>query len=243
MSEMLATQDRPDTAALAEESMEIVRAAEVMTVADADGYRLAVEFGKGVKALQKRIVDKFAPHKKRAYDAWKGLCDDEHSDLKPTEEAEGIVKTKLLTFQRAERDRLAVEQKAKEAQQRKLDEERQLQEAIDLEEDGDPEGAAAVLDEPPAPVFIPAPQRATPKVSGAAETKRWTFNETTIRLASIIRHIAGVPQDQPLAHPEFVNLLALNAKTTRSLITGMRGDFNVPGIDAYEEDGISLSSK
>ena len=236
--------DRPDTTAISAEASAIVLAASTFLVDSEESYRLAVNFGRGIKALQKRISEFFDPHKRRAKAMHAGLCEEEKSQLAPTEEAEQIMKKKMLGYQ-VECARLQrQEQERLEAQQRKLNEDRQIAEAIDLEEQGDIAGADAALNEVAPLPYVPLALRfAPPKVAGAASTKRWTFDRGSVDVAPIIKHIAGIPQDQPLVHPEIVNLLALDAKTAQQLVTAMKGSFNVPGVRAFEADGLSLSAK
>jgi hypothetical protein len=234
----------PDTTQLTAEATQLVTDAQSLVITDARSYAAAAEFGKGIKALQKKIVDFFAPMKKKAHESWKQICESEKNELSPTEEAERITKEKMLDFQRAEQKRLAEETRAREIHAKKLEEDRRLQEAIDLEEEGDRAGADDVLAQPVAVPIIALQRPAAPKVAGVATTKRWTFNkDAKIDVAAVIKHIAGIPQDQKLAHPELVNLLTPDTKCVQQRITADRENFNVPGIHAYESDGLSLGSK
>jgi hypothetical protein len=239
MTALAAVPDRPDTSVETAKSNELVEQARAITITDSGAYQLAVEFGKGIKALQKAIVDKFAPHKKRAHAAWQGLCDDEKKDLAPTEEAERIVKEKILEFRRSEQKRLEDEQRDREKKAQKLEEDRRLQEAIDLEADGDRAGADEALQMPIAPPIVGL-KSADPKVSGIAIPKKWTFDESKVDLARVVMHIAGV---EKLAHPEFLRVLCLDTKATRQLVTAMKDTFNCPGVTAYEAESVSLGSK
>jgi hypothetical protein len=243
MTALAAVPDRPDTSALAAESTALVTSANAIAITDSASYQAAVEFGKGVKALQKKITDFFAPHKQRAHAVWKALCDDERSQITPTEEAERIVKRKLLDFKRQEDARAEVERREREAHARKLEEERRLQEAIEREEDGDVAAADDILNEPVRMPIVSVPQASVPKIAGVATPKRWTIDETKTDLAAIVKHIAGVPQEQKLAHPELLHILALDTKTARQLVVAMKEHFNVPGIAAGEVENISLGSR
>lgn len=231
-----------DTAALAAEASEIVLKAQAITIASDDTYRSACEFGKGIKSLQKRIAEFFEPHKRRAKAVHSALCDDEKSQLVPTEKAEIIIKSKVMEWRIAEAKREADLQRQREELARKQEEERRLQEALDAEEEGDTAAATAILEEPIETPIVAMP-RLAPKVAGVASVKRWTYRENTVDVAAIIRHIAGLAPDAKLAHPELVNLLAIQSTTARQLITAMKDNFRVPGIDAYQADGVSFGSK
>ncbi len=219
------------------QSSAILRGAEQLVVNSGASYEAAAEYGKGIKSIQKRITDWFAPMKSNAHATWKGICRREEEMLSPVGRAETIVKQKMLDFRRAEQRRQDDERREKEAVARKLEEDRRLQEALDIEEEGDTVAAMEVISAPILPPVIPASAAPAPKVAGVGATKRWTFDETTTDLSVLIAHIAGV---EKVAHPELVCLLALDTKAARQLITAMKAAFNVPGIRAYEAEGLSL---
>lgn len=226
-----------------EEGEAFIANANALAIINADSYTNAVEFGKAIKRSINDVETYFDPLIVPQRASLQALYDRKNSHIHPREAAVEIVKRKAIEWQRAERDRLAEEQRQRDALQRSLDEERRLAEAIALEAEGDDAGAAEVLDEVPPPSFTPVPVRPTPKVAGAAATKRWTFDEEAVDIAGVIKHIAGVPQDQKLAHPELACILKLNTKAIQQLITPQREHFNVPGIHAYEADGLSLSGR
>lgn len=232
----------PDTSELAAESSALVQQANALTITDDASYRTAAEFGKGIMALKKKIADFFLPHKKRAHDLHKALCSDEAAQLEPVEQAEAIVKRSVLAYRIAEAKREQELQRQREAQALKLEEDRQLQAAIDAEEEGDHEAAAAII---AAPIETPVVrmQATTPKVSGVAGTKRWSYDELSVDLHDVIRHIAGLPPGAKLAHPALVNLLKLDSASVRQRISADREHFNVPGIRAYQVEGVSFGSK
>jgi len=166
MTLTLVTPEKPDTSALAAESSELVIRAKALEVTDNESYLAAAEFGKGIKALQKKIVEFFAKHKTNAFKAWKDLCADEAQQLTPTAEAEQIVKSKMLAWQKEEAARLDKIRREREAAAKKLEEDRRVQEALDLDEDGDRAAAEERLTEP-----IVAPVIRT-GLSGAPATLR-----------------------------------------------------------------------
>lgn len=224
-----------DTSALSAESSALVLRAEALQVTDAASYAVAAEFGKGCKALLAVIDSKTDPNVARWHAGHKAACADQRELQDPANRAIKITARKMTDWKReddarAERARL---QRVIEA--RKLAEEQQLAEAIELEAEGDTEGAEEVLAAPPAPIFI-APRPTAPKVAGISTPKRWTFEVDDV--ASVIKHIAGVPQDKPLAHPELVPVLCVDSAPTRRLVTN--GNFAVPGIRAYQDEGVSF---
>jgi len=243
MSAIAAVPDRPDTSALTQEASMLVQSAHQLVITDDASYAAACEFGKGVKALQKRIADFFAPHKKRAKAVHDALCEDERKQLAPTQTAEGIAKSKVLEWQASERERQGRERIARETEARRLEEERQLQRALDAEAEGDwPETVDEILSEPIETPVVAAP-RPVAKVAGVANTNRWTFDATRADIAAVIRHIAGLDPNAPLAHPDLVRLLTLDKVATRQIVTAKRETFSVPSIRAYQAEGVAFGSK
>lgn len=242
MTGMVATPDTANaTKRFATEAEMLVARANEFEITDQESYEAAATFGQGVKGLQKRIVKFFAEMKRTAREAWQTVVDSESEQLDPTKKAESIIKTKMLAFQAEERLRQLALQREREQLARKHEEERRLQEALDLEEDGDREGAEDVLRAPinTQQVAIAAPPL---KVSGVTPTKRWTFDRDNVDIEDVLRHVVGVPKDHKFAHPELVNIVALDEKVTQQLITAMKGRFSVPGIRTREEGGISLGT-
>jgi hypothetical protein len=239
MTALAAVPDRPDTSQLAAQSAALIADAESIVIVDQASFEAAVEFGKGAQSLRKKIVDFFSPHKKRAKAVHDELCADEKRQLDGPDRAVVIIKGKILDWQRTERERLAVEQRDREKKAQKLEEDRRLQEAIDLESEGDRVGADEALTMPIAPPIVGL-KSAGPKVSGIAIPKKWTFDESKVDFARVVMHIAGV---EKLAHPEFLRVLCLDTKATRQLVTAMKDTFNCPGITAYEAESVSLGSK
>lgn len=233
----------PDTTQLTVEARQLVADANALSIVNATSYAAAAEFGKGIKALQKKIVDFLAPMKKKSHAAWKQVCDTERSELAPTEEAERVVKSKMLDWQRKENIRIAEETRRREELARKQEEERRMQEALDLDADGDRKGAEEVLSQPIETPVVAAPHSAAPKISGVAPTKRWTFDLDKIDMDAVLCHIVGVPVGTKLAHPELRRILTIDSSVVRPLVTAMRENFSIPGIQAYEAEGLSLGSK
>lgn len=232
-----------DTSALSADAALLIRDAEAVTIIDDDSYIAACNFGKGVMALKKRITDFFAPRKQRWHEGHAFECKCERDELANPERAEKIIKGKVLAWQAAERQRQDNERRDLEAKARKLEEEVQLQRAIDAEAEGDwPETVDEILSEPiEAPVVVMS--RPAAKIAGVAAVKRWTIDADHVDLAAVIRHVAGLAPDAKLARPELINLLALNTSAARQMATAQREHFKVPGIRAYQAAGVSFGSK
>lgn len=215
---------------IAAESNAILASAQQLQITDARSYEAAGLFGREVIVpMQRKIIDFFAPHKKRAHETWRGLCDDEKRELGPVEEAEKIVKRKRIEWKQAEERRQTDERREREAAAKKLEEERRLAEAIEVEEESGTAAAIAVLDEPvPAPFVPPAAAPAIVKTEGIASRKKFKADRTS---ADVLKLASFVVQ-----HPEWKKLLVIDWKEVDKLAQMMGADFNFPGIAIYEEE-------
>lgn len=214
--------------------------ARALKIYDAEEYKEAAEFGKGLKSLLKEIDETFDPIIASWNKGHKQSCATKKRHAEPVEKAIELVKEKMLAWQRTEKERQDKLLRDREAAAKRAEEERRLEEAQDLQDEGDLDAAIATLSAPiiPPPVIRVA-QPVAPKVAGVATTARWTIDENSIDLVKVICHIAGV---EKLARPELVRLLQLDTKAVRQLVTALREGFNVPGITAYQAENISLGS-
>ena len=202
--------------------------ARAIRIMDAASYQQACEFLKGVKALRDEIADTFDPHIKRAFESHRALVKDKRDAEAPLAEAELIAKRALVTFD-TEQERIRQEEQRRLQEQARRDaEERQLVEAIALEEEAQASGdaslameAAAKLEEP---VHVPAVAVApmTPKVSGIAYRETWGGRLTDI--AAVIKYAA--------ANPQFMGLLMINQPALNQLARSMKHQMRIPGVEA-----------
>lgn len=136
-------------------------------------YTAVAERLKVITAFKRKVQDFFAPHKKRANDAHKALCDDEKKVLRPAEADEAKLKTALVAYTtEKERIRRAEEARLRE-EQRIAEETRRLEEAAALEREaaatGDlalKEQAEQLIDAPIPMMPVQAETPAPPKVDG-----------------------------------------------------------------------------
>lgn len=136
-------------------------------------YAEVAERLKVITSFKRKVQDFFSPHKKRANDAHKALCDDERSIIKPAEADEAKLKSAMVRWT-TEQDRLrrAEENRLRE-QQRIAEENRRIEEAAALEREANATGDLALkeeanaLIEAPIPVMpVQAETPAPPKVDG-----------------------------------------------------------------------------
>jgi hypothetical protein len=95
-----------EEAQLNQEIQPVVQQANAIQVRNAAEFEGAAGFLKSIKASQKRVTDFFGPIKAAAHAAWKRTTEGEATFLKPLQEAEKTVKTRMVAWQ-AEEDRKA----------------------------------------------------------------------------------------------------------------------------------------
>jgi Mg-chelatase subunit ChlI len=97
-----------------------VQKAEALIITNNADYEAAGTALVEIKTYNKRVQDYWKEPKDNAYKAWKGICAKEKVILDPLNEAEGLIKQKMATYQR--------EQEAKERAIREELERRQREE-------------------------------------------------------------------------------------------------------------------
>ena len=206
--------------------VKIYEQAQMLTINTAQDYDGAAEFTKQVKALSKRIKDYWAPLKKAARDAWQSLVDREKELLKPLEQAEAEVKTKMAAYQRKVQEE---ERAARElAEKLKREEaERLLAEAAKAAEQGNEMESEILLAQAEImEASQPAVQMQAPKATGVST--RTMYRARIIDESKVPVEVAGV-----VIRP--VDLAAIN-----KLAQASKGKIQIPGIEIYEEQSVAV---
>lgn len=161
----------------------------------------------------------------------KGLTSLRSTLTEPPEQANRMLNRKATDYE-TEQERLArAEQVRLEEQARKREEESRLIDAAELEQAGQAEEAAAVLQAPmPQPVIHVPAQVA--KIEGV--TRRTTYRAEVTDLMALIRHVA--------AHPDLVNLLAANTTALNAMARAQRLELRLPGVRAVAEVSRAVRS-
>lgn len=207
-------------------AMKILEQARYLNITSAADYEAAAEFTKQVKALSKRIKDYWAPLKKAARDAWQSLVDREKELLKPLEQAEAEVKTKMAAYQRKVQEE---ERAARElAEKLKREEaERLLAEAAKAAEQGNEMESEILLAQAEImEASQPAVQMQTPKATGVST--RTLYRARIIDESKVPVEVAGV-----VIRP--VDLAAIN-----KLAQASKGRIQIPGVEVYEEKSVAV---
>lgn len=218
----------PNAQALARGATSALALVNEFEITDAATFEIGADELKAIKAKaaaleeqRKAITGPLDAAKKAVMDLFRG----------PTtllEQADGILKGKMLTWQRAE------ETKAREAQlsaerAAKAERERLQAEADELAAQGRT-GEAAVKEQVAAMVVAPAPAVAPPAaVKGISTTTTVDFE--VVDLLELVKHIA--------VRPELINLIAADQVKVRAYVRGLGMACNLPGVRVFEKQTMA----
>src|SRR3990167_7931739 len=157
-----------DVEQVEQQGLVLVQQAEEIAVRDPATFQEAGGFLRQIAGYLKRVGEVFDPIVDAAHKAHKVAVDQRKKMLEPAQVAERILKGQMAVYEQAERERVAREQRAADAERRRLEDEARLAVAASLESQGKPVAAAAALTAPVAvPVFTP-PVPAVPKAEGVS---------------------------------------------------------------------------
>jgi hypothetical protein len=225
-----------EAAAIVSEALTFPDRARAIVIRDQASYDAACEFVRGVKALRVKIADTFRPHIKRADEAHSALLKEMREADDPLAQAEKLAKDALATFNDTQA-RLAAEQQRRDIEAaRAREEERRMQQAIDLERRGQGAAAEAMLSKP---VLFPAPPLQAPVVnrkgSGVSFSPK-PLGGTCVDLLALVKFIAE--------HPTFVNLVQPNGTAINSQVRALGRECDIPGIEVTGGgSSVSVSAK
>jgi len=154
----------------------ILAQAQDLVIADNEDYDISETMLDRIVQGKDRIETFFEKPTKDANSVHKFLTTLRSTLIQPLEQAEKIIKDRRKDYRaEKERERAALEeQKRQEA--KKAEEEKAIQEAAKMEQIGEPDAAAAIIEQaaqtPPPPVFVPS---LVPKQQGKSVKKVWKF--------------------------------------------------------------------
>jgi hypothetical protein len=237
------TPDDPTAARLAviSRAQQFAQRITTVTVTSPESYTVAGETLRAVKSLRDELETVCRPVINAHHQAHKQAMEEFKRGDSPLMVAESNLKRALLGYdqeqeriRRVEQARLQkIAEDAAREEQRKAEEERRLQAAIEAEAAGDKEEAKAILEAPivEQPVFV-APvvlATTTPKVEGLSKRQVWKCEVTD--LMALVRAVAA--GTIPLAAIE-ANTVFLGQQA-RSLKSEMR----YPGVKVWPEETMS----
>jgi hypothetical protein len=204
-------------------ALALVEQEKTLKITDKISYERVCESLLRNKDMQKKIDEVFDPIIEAANKSHKTALAQKKKFKNPLVELEANQKFQITTFLQAEETK----RKAEEDRLRKLAEqaaeEARLAEAIQLEEEGDTEGAQVVLDEVPA--YIPPP--IVPKLAtgqGIAMKTNWKFR---------VVDPAQIPREY--LTPDMVKI--------GGVVRSMRDSVKIPGVEIYSENSIAAGRR
>lgn len=194
-------------------------------------YESAADFLRDCKTMQKDIRETMDPAVKKAHEAHKAVTAIRSKLLDPIDQAEKVVKRKMGAFVEEQERAARIERQRIEAEARKLEEDRRMREAEELEARGMPEAAEDVIS---APIALPAiPEAPKPIAEGTSSRKKYATR--VVDLNSLIRAAAEgrIP----------AGLVIANQSALDSLARSLGDSFSMPGCELVVETVISAKGR
>jgi phage-related minor tail protein len=214
-----------------------VETATALVVKSPETSLQAQEFLKHIKTTAKRVYEKFHPPVEAAHAAWKAAKDLENFFMTPFEEAERIIKRKVVAFQQEIEQRQREEaarieaQRAQEERLRKEELQRQADAAAAKGKAEKAEALRAKAEEYVAPpVFVPP---VVSQASGTAFKKTWKAEVTD--LPAFLKAVAE--GRAPLG------VISINESALNAYAKGVKGTMAVPGLRFFEATSLAVSTK
>ena len=220
-AELMIQIEKPSPPSIVAELSPLVQAARAFEVADVETNAQALVRVRDLRRGEKMIADHFEPTRKHLDAAKKELLAFRDGLIGPIAAARSIYDGKAADYEAAERKKAEDEQRRLQAEARKQEEERALMAAIEADEAGQPEAAAAILAEPvDVPMVTVAPSVA--KVDGVSSSTRWSAEVHDLH--ALVCYVAK--------HPEWVSMLEANMPTLNRLAVSQRDAMAIPGVRA-----------
>lgn len=201
-------------------------------ITDMPTFELAADELKAIKQKATALEDRRKTLTQPLDAVKKGIMDLFRGPLDLLGQAEGILKSKMLTYQQAE-NRKAEEQRIAAERAAQAERDRLAEEASKLAAEGRA-GEAAVKETVAAMIVAqPVAAPAVPKVSGVKTTTTIDYEVEDIH--ALIKHVAE--------HPELVNLLVADSVKLRAFVKGLGMACKLPGVRVFEKQGLSASRK
>lgn len=202
-----------------------------MAIVDDVIYEGASALLADINEITKVIVAHFKPQKEATHNAHKVVCRAEKEALGGLKAPKQALSDKMSSYVRERREAEHERQRNVELELKKLAEERQLKEAVSLEEQGKHAAADRVLESPPAAAVRPAERRPTPKMPTTTVREPWVWQfEPGFT-------IEDVPRE----------LLMVDEKKVGQLVRAMQSRFNekykATGIRAYQDTQVVPRSR
>ena len=205
------------------DALAIPEQAKAIQVVDNASYARAGAVLVAIKGIRKQIKATFKPMKQKIDESKREVLEQERKLDAPLIEGEEFIKPQLARWDAEQKTIRYEKELALRAVAKKAEEERQLAEAIALEEQGETKEAEQIM---AAPVYVPPVVVAStvPKLKGVSYPVTWKFRVVNVGL---------VPR--PYLMPDPVKI--------GGVVRAMKSGTNIPGIEAYPEKGTSSRAR
>lgn len=229
MSELTVLTD--DTLTVETKASTALGIAQALRVEDDVSRLRAGDFLKVVKTLQKEVKADREEERLVATRLLDVIRAGRNKHLVPLEQAETLVKQKVLAYEEAAEQKRQEEQARINAALKAEEEERILAQAVSLEEMGATEEAAAVLAQEAevVPVILP---KTAPKVDGQHTLTLWKCR--VINLENLVKAVA---EGRVSIASLQANQVWLNAEIKR-----LKEEFKMDGVESYTEKSLASRS-
>lgn len=205
-------------AALQQQVVSMQQTVGALKIMNAEQYLQAAEVSKGIAALRKEVANTFDPIIAKAHAAHKEACEQKRKVLSPLEDNQKKVDTLILAWDREQERVRREEEERQRAEAKRLEDERAIQEAEQLQAQGEHELADHVLETQacaPAPmVSIPS---SVPKVQGLAKRVNWRWR---VKNADLIPRQYLMPDEVAIG----------------GVVRSLKDKTQILGIEVYSED-------
>lgn len=195
-----------------------------LTIADKESHAVGLELGKSLNRVRKFVQQLYEDPKRIAHEAHSKMVAAEKKWLQPVDKAKSLLDGKLSNYERQERERAEKEARDREAEASRIEQERQLAEAVAAEEAGDTQLADSIMaQEPERAVIVATPELAD--VKGAASQTRWSAE--VVDFAALVKYVAE--------HPEHRELLQPNDTALNGVARALKANMRIPGVRAISK--------
>ena len=191
--------------------MDLIKIAKELVIETEEQATEASEMVKKLKELENEIRASFDPVIDKAYKAHKEAIAQRDEHLKPVLEAQRKLKSVLCDWH-TKQEQIKLEEARREAERlRKLEEEKILAQASQLEMQGETKLAEEILN---TPVTV-SPKYEKPKIQGISFAEIWDFE---ILDEKLIPREYLIPDEQKI----------------RQIVKATKGELNIPGIKIFK---------
>ena len=216
-----------DESALKTQTIDLEVRADALVVTNDEEYQDAAEFLKVLKDQAGKVKDFFKPIKDAAHKAHKEVCDREKMMLEPLTRAEAVIKKAAGGYlAEQERKRREAEERARRAAKEEAD--RRMAEAIELENQGRVEEAAAAMEEAEIidSATVAVPTSPAKKVKGVSSSKDWEI--VSIDESKVPVDVAGTV------------IRPVDSGAIMRLVRASKGTIKIPGVTYKETVRMSV---